>query len=172
MENFGHTLEYMAHENAIGYYTRYFREFAELDLDVRQGLPFPSLYALSGEDEVTYAAKDAMVVVRGGAEHRVEKYVAVGGNVHFPPGARRHYDLESPFTVLSTIESYRMRNGPDGQDAVAEFTKAKWARYADVAPDCMGPWVVFWRQCMPGLDNRSLDDDRKPMKNWWVFLFY
>jgi hypothetical protein len=32
--------------------------------------------------------------------------------------------------------------------------------------------MVFWRQCMPGLDNLSLDDEGKPMKNWWVFLFY
>jgi hypothetical protein len=54
MENFGHTLEYMAHENAIGYYTRYFREFAGLDLDARHGLPFGSLYVLSGEDKVSY----------------------------------------------------------------------------------------------------------------------
>ena len=48
----------------------------------------------------------------------------------FPPAARHHYDLDSPFTVLSTIENYRRRNGPDGKDAVAEFSKAKWERYA------------------------------------------
>jgi hypothetical protein len=25
---------------------------------------------------------------------------------------------------------------------------------------------------MPGLDNTALDDDGRPMKNWWPFLFY
>ena len=44
--------------------------------------------------------------------------------------------------------------------------------YRDLAPDCMGRWVVYWRQNMPGLDNTALDDDGRPMKNWWPFLFY
>ncbi len=172
MENFGHTLEYMAHSNSVGYFAKYFREFAELDLGVRYGLPFPSLYALGGQDRVSYPEKDRMVILRGGREHVVQPYAARGGNVHFPPGARHHYDLESPFTVLSTIESYRMRNGPDGKDAVREFHRSKWKEHASIAPDCMGAWVVFWAQCMPGLDNRSFDDSGRPMKNWWVFLFY
>jgi len=25
---------------------------------------------------------------------------------------------------------------------------------------------------MPGLDNTALDDEGRPMKNWWPFLFY
>jgi hypothetical protein len=36
----------------------------------------------------------------------------------------------------------------------------------------MGPWVVYWRQNMPGLGNKCVDDSGKPMKNWWPFLFY
>jgi len=32
--------------------------------------------------------------------------------------------------------------------------------------------LIFRRQCMPGLDNKSLDDQGRPMRNWWVFLFY
>jgi hypothetical protein len=45
-------------------------------------------------------------------------------------------------------------------------------QYRDLAPDCMGRWVVYWRQNMPGLGNTALDDDGRPMKNWWPFLFY
>jgi hypothetical protein len=45
-------------------------------------------------------------------------------------------------------------------------------RYAELAPDCMGRWLVYWWQNMPGLNNRSKDDDGRPMKNWWVFWFY
>jgi hypothetical protein len=45
-------------------------------------------------------------------------------------------------------------------------------RYRDLAPDCMGRWVVYWRQNMPGLDNTALDDEGRAMKSWWPFLFY
>ena len=172
MENFGHTMEWMVHCKAIGYFTKYFGEFAELDLDAKFGLPFKSLYALQDEDRVTYPEKGTMVVSLSGKEHRVSPYVARGGNVHFPPGARSHYDLDSPVTVSSTIESFRLRDGPDGKDAIIEFSKARWERYASTAPDCMGPWMVYWRQCIPGLDSKAIDDEGKPMRNFWVFLFY
>jgi hypothetical protein len=92
--------------------------------------------------------------------------------VHFPRGARHHYDTQSPHTILSTIEDYRRRNGPDGRDRALPFHAQKFARYESMAPDCMGAWTIFWRQCMPGLDNRSIDDAGRPMKNWGVYLFY
>ena len=44
--------------------------------------------------------------------------------------------------------------------------------YRELADDCMGRWVVYWRQHMPGLGNTALDDDGRPMKNWWPYLFY
>ena len=44
--------------------------------------------------------------------------------------------------------------------------------YREMAPDCMGAWLIYWRQNMPGLDNKQKDDEGKPMKNWWPFLFY
>ena len=96
----------------------------------------------------------------------------MGGNVHFPPGARGHYDLGSPFIVKTVIENYRLRNGPDGKDLVHDFDPARFKQYESLAPDCMGQWLVYWRQCMPGFGNRCVDDDGQPMKNWWVFLFY
>ena len=36
----------------------------------------------------------------------------------------------------------------------------------------MGRWVLFWCQCLPGVDNRCVDDEGAPMKNWWVYLIY
>ena len=45
-------------------------------------------------------------------------------------------------------------------------------RYRELAPDCMGQWMVYWRQNMPGYRNPCVDDRGKPMKNWWVFLYY
>ncbi len=174
MENYGHTLEWIANSGSIPYYRRYFYEYAELDLDRRYGVPFDELYRTDPADKnaVSYPSPTCMVVQVRGKSHRIEPYVAFGGNVHFPPGARHHYDLSSPYTVKSVIENYRMRNGPDGRDLVTDFNIRLIAAVGDVAPDCMGNWVVFWRQCMPGLDNRCVDDDGRPMKNWWVFMFY
>lgn len=174
MENFGHGLEGYANYDAIRYYTPYFREYAELDLDRRYGLPINSLYRVpyNVKEAVSYPTPASMKIKTPRHDLSVDPYIAQGGNVHFPPGARHHYDLESPFTVQSTIENWRRRNGPDGKDRIEDFNKDKFAHYKSVAPDCMGPWMIFWRQCMPGLDNRSLDDQGRPMKNWWVFLFY
>ena len=54
----------------------------------------------------------------------------------------------------------------------ATLPPSRFARYRQLANDCQGPWVVYWRQNMPGFENRCKDDTGKPMKNWWPFLFY
>ena len=69
--------------------------------------------------------------------------------------------------VLSTIETWRQP-----EQVARPWTPAVLERYRELAPDCMGRWVVYWRQNMPGLGNTALDDDGRPMKNWWPFLFY
>lgn len=173
MENFGHALEGVANHNAIPYYKRYFDEFAEFDLDRRYpGFPVSRLYSVGNKDRVEYPDATTLVMHWNGARHVIHDYVAMGGNVHFPPGARGHYDLSSPYIVHTVMEDYRLRNGPDGQDAVRDFDPSRFRQYESLAPDCMGPWLVYWRQCMPGYGNRCVDDDGQPMKNWWVFLFY
>jgi hypothetical protein len=80
--------------------------------------------------------------------------------------------MENPLPVLSTIEDWRIGSDPDGTDKARPFTNRAFARYRDLAPDCMGAWLVYWRQNMPGLDNRQKDKEGRPMKNWWPFLFY
>ncbi len=94
-------------------------------------------------------------------------FVAACGNVHFTPNGRYDYDIDNQERVLSTIERWRQ----PGQEA-RTWTPALLERYRDLAPDCMGRWVVYWRQNMPGLDNTALDDEGRPMKCWWPFLFY
>ena len=74
--------------------------------------------------------------------------------------------------MLSTIEDWRIGSGPGGKDVAKPFTNQAFREYRDLAPDCMGAWLVYWRQNMPGLDNKQKDDAGKPMKNWWPFLFY
>src|SRR4051794_32727061 len=164
MESLGHSLERMATCGAIPYYERYFREYAGLDLDRRFGLPFESLYQRSPVD---YPTPTTLRYPSKWRRARLEGYVAAGGNVHFMPNGRFDYDLDGGDPVRSTIETWRQ---PGSEPAL--WTPAVLDRYRDLAPDCMGRWVVYWRQNMPGLDNTARDDDGRPMKNWWPFLFY
>jgi hypothetical protein len=166
MESLGHSLERMATCGALPYYERYFREYAMLDLDRRYGLPFESLY-LKGPANVDYPSPCTLQYRRGWRKHRVEDYVPAGGNVHFMPNGRFDYDLDGAGPVQSTIETWRQ---PDAQ--ARPWTPAVLDAFRELAPDCMGRWVVYWRQNMPGLDNTALDDEGRPMKNWWPFLFY
>jgi hypothetical protein len=166
MESLGHSLERMATCGAIPYYERYFREYAGLDLDRRLGLPFESLY-LKGKEPVDYPTPSTLRYRRGWRRHTVDPYVAAGGNVHFMPDGRFDYDLEGGGPVLSTIETWR-RPGEEPR----HWTAAALEPYRALAPDCMGRWVVYWRRHMPGLGTAALDDDGRPMKNWWPFLFY
>lgn len=172
-ENLGHSLEGMAHSGCIPYFRKYFYEYAGFDLDKRWGLPFNSFYPLWGEGKgIEYPDQQTAIPFDGDRRWRIENYYAIGGNVHFPPNARGHYDMANDQPVLSTIGNWREGGGPDGADLREPWTNEAIARYRDLAPDCMGAWLVYWRQNMPGLDNAKTDDDGRPMKNWWPFLFY
>ena len=165
MESLGHSLERMATCGALPYYERYFREFAMLDLDRRFGLPFESLYLC--EHPVAYPTPSSLQYRAGWRRRTVRDYVVAGGNVHFMPNGRDDYDLDNRAPVLSTIETWRQPG-----EVALPWTPDVLERYRELAPDCMGRWVVYWRQNMPGLDTTALDDDGRPMKNWWPFLFY
>ena len=176
MENFGHTMEWIANSSSIAYYRKYFYEFADFDLNTRHGLPFSSFYRTSYDresgDRIDFPKPDRLEVQRRGKTYTVDPFITTGGSAHFPPGARWHYDLESPSAVLTTRETYRTRKTPGDADEAREFSREKFQRYKSVAPDCMGQWIVYWFQSMPGLDNTCIDDEGRPMKNWWPFLFY
>jgi hypothetical protein len=171
LQSLGQSLEGMARSNAIPYFTRYFAEYAGFDLKKRYHLPFDSFYGRDG-NEFDYPDKDTMVYTWKGEKIAVHPYVPIGGNVHYMPSARRDDDLNNGEIVLSTIEHYRMRDGLDGNDKADDWYSGKFSRYRQLANDGQGPWLVYWRQNMPGLDNSCKDDDNKPMLNWWPFLFY
>lgn len=173
LESLAHGLEGTANSGAIPYFSRYFREYADFNLRARYGLPFDSLYGVDyGGKQIEYPDRSTMVLTHKGQRIQVDNYLPAGGNAHFPPNARGHYDLDNPEEVLSTITDWRIGSGPGGKDLATPFTNAAFRRYRDLAPDCMGAWLVYWRQNMPGRDNRQKDDAGKPMKNWWPVLFY
>lgn len=173
MESLSHSFEGTAHGRAIPYFTRYFYEFAGFDLDKRYKLPFNSLYGVQmGQKQIAYPDPTTMVIQHKGKELRVEDYIAAAGNVHFPPNGRSHYDMNNKEPVLSTIEDWRIGSGPGGKDLAKVYTSEVLKPYRELSPDCMGAWLIYWRQNIPGLDNKARDDQGKPMKNWWPFLFY
>jgi hypothetical protein len=173
MENLAHSFEGTAHSRAIPYFTRYFHEFGGFDLDKRYGLPFDSFYALWGQGKgIEYPAPDEALVKDGDKRWTLKHYAAPAGNVHFPPNGRSHYDQANTQPVLSTIEDWRIGSGPGGKDLAKPWTNAVLEPYARLAPDCMGKWLVYWRQNVPGYQNKARDDQGRRMKNWWVFLFY
>jgi len=174
LESLSHSVEGISTSGAIPYFTRYFAEFAGYDLDKRWNLPFNSLYALAYEGGVAGFPDNRTAVIKApqGDSIVVSNYFAIGGNAHWPPNARGHYDMDNTNAVLSTIEDWRIGSGPGGKDLAKPWSNASIAKYRDLAPDCMGAWLVYWRQNFPGLDNKQKDATGKPMKNWWPFLFY
>ena len=107
-----------------------------------------------------------------GQSGTVENYFVVGGNVHFMPTGTSDYDLLNTQQVYSTIEHYRLFDGAGDIDTKELWDRSKFTPYQSLAPDCMGPWLVYWRMNMPGQANHAIDMNGMPMKNWWVFLFY
>ena len=171
MESLSHGLESTGagDPNLIPYLYDYFPTFAGLDLGKRYGVPFQSWYACPyGQPCVDYpSATSAHYKISPVVEGTLDPFDPVCGNVHWPPNGRQHYDLSSPHEVMTTCAHYR-----DGTGESEPYTSSLHQAYAKLAPDCMGPFIVWWRQNIPGLDNDALDDGGQPMLNWWPFLFY
>lgn len=95
------------------------------------------------------------------------------GDPEFPPNATARWDFENRSVVQARCAHYGLRDAPDGSDRREPYSFDTLASLAARYPaDCGGPWQVYWRQNMPGLDNRAIAADGTPMKNWWPFLFY
>jgi hypothetical protein len=173
LESLAHGMEGAANSGSIPYFTKYFREYADFNLDTRYGLPFNSLYGVNyGGKPVQFLDEKTALITHGDKVHRVENYIPVGGSAHFPPNGRSHYDLDNDKPVLCTMADWRIGSGVNGTDKAEPYTRETIRNYRDMAPDCMGAWLIYWRQNMPGLDNKQKADDGAPMKNWWPFLFY
>jgi subtilase family serine protease/PKD repeat protein len=171
MESYSHGLESIGANNRtqIPYLSRYFVPWGGFDLDTRYGVPANSWYACPiGVDCLSHPTPTALdyTLPLLGSGH-IDPYDPVCGNAHWAPNARHHYDLDSPFTVETSCTRFR-----DGSGAKAPFTIQDFDRYRTLAGDCQGPWIVWWWQNAPGLDNRAKDDQGRPMLNWWPFVFY
>jgi hypothetical protein len=171
LESLSHGFESMGawNRDLIPSLSRDFIPFSSHDLDQRYGVPVQSWYGCPyNQDCLSYPSESSVQYDLGaGQTGLLDPYDPVCGNAHWPPNARRHYDLDSPFPVRTTCRSFR-----DGSGASAIFTGADFAPYLTLAQDCTGPWIVWWWQNFPGLDNRAKDHQGQAMLNWWPFLFY
>jgi hypothetical protein len=179
MESLSHGFESTAAWNErpdqIPYLSRHFRPFAGYDLDGRYGTPFDSWYACdsTGPAEcMDYPTPTSVSYRLAGESGSISPFDAVCGNVHFMPNGRFHYDLTSADRVRTTCEHFRLADGVDGADAREAFATSMFSRYTELAPDCMGAFLVYWWQNAPGLNNPAIDDTGEHMLNWWPFIYY
>ena len=168
-ESLSHGFESVGAWNDDGLPTlrRDFVRFAGYDLDERLGLPIDSWYACSySEPCLEYPTETSVAYDTGDHSGLLDPYDPVCGNVHFTPNGRQHYDLEGPDTVQTRCESFGVG------DTLAPYTSMAYAGYRELAPDCMGPFLVWWRQNFPGRDTTAVSDNGQPMLNWWPYLYY
>jgi hypothetical protein len=145
--------------------------FARLDLDARYGLPWDSLYGAPCDAIgcVEYPSATSLRVRTTGTV--VDPYDAACGNVHFPPNARRHYDDVNDAEVSSSCDSFG-RALTCGDEGLAPVSRASWARYESLAPDCGGAFLVWWMQHMPGYGSGHHYADGRRMPSIWPYLYY
>jgi hypothetical protein len=170
LESLAHGFEQLANHRPplIPYLAAHFPGFAGFDLERRYKLRFSSWYFCPfNVDCLSYPTPSSVSYQVGAEKGTIQSYDPVCGNVHFPPNARRHYDLDNPQPVLSSCESYA--TGVGGKQ---EFTIARFAPYQTLGQDCMGAFLVYFWQNVPGHDAKAIGLDGKPMLSWWPFIYY
>jgi hypothetical protein len=129
--------------------------------------------------------------LQNGQDWGISPFIQGCGKSQFPPNARNRYDYRNVTDrVESRCEHFGMRDGPDGEDlreiyTATEKSEAYDRKYGSLLAfpdgrerlpegytDCGGGWQLYWRQSIPGVHNKAIGADGKPMKNWWPFLFY
>ncbi len=171
LESLSHGLEGSGRKGGttLPYLSRYFPEVSGQDLDDRYGTAFESWYSCPyGVPCLSYPSESSVAWTMGaGQSGMIEDYDPVCGNVHWPPNATQHYDLAGPSAVRTSCTHWR-----DGTGETELYTADLIAPYLELAPDCMGPFLVWWRQNLPGRHSAAIDDAGAPMLSFWPFLFY
>jgi hypothetical protein len=170
LESLGHGFESIGARNPdqLPQLSQDFVPFANFALDQHYGAPVDSWYACPYDGPcLAYPSKTSVAYHLDAGTGTIEDYDAVCGNVHFPPNARAQYDLLNTAPVSTSCKHFG-----DGTGAKDDFTNADLAPYRELAPDCMGAFLVWWRQNWPGPHTTKVREDGTPMKSWWPFLYY
>ena len=97
------------------------------------------------------------------------------GTSLFPPNATAADDFTNSTPVNSRCESFGLGGAPNGGDTYRPYTASTVASYDQMytgTSRCPAGWQIYWRQSMPGYQNKATAADKTPMKNWWPILFY
>lgn len=177
IHSFGHGIEWTAavsSSNPVPAFRKSFPLFANMDFATRFQVPFNDWYgACSTDDCLTYLGPNAVTWKMGnGQTGTFDPFDQGCGNVHFPPNARKHYDDQNSYAVLSRCEHFGLGDAGGGKDKQELYTNMKSAMYDGLAPDCGGGWLVYWYQSFPGLNNPAKLPDGMAIPNWWPYLFY
>ncbi len=150
--------------------------FLNRDFDRRFSVRFdgwPAICDQTGARCVTYPTPtSATGTYADGTTWSIGSFTQGCGSTLFPPNASARWDLTSSTAVDSRCEHFGLRDGGGDGDAYEPYTAAKVAAAEQAFPDCGGGWQIYWRQNMPGLNNRAKNSDGTAMKNWWPLLFY
>jgi hypothetical protein len=97
------------------------------------------------------------------------------GTSQYPPNATHFDDFSNATPVNSRCETFGLGGGPGGGDLYRAYSASTVASYDQTYTGnsrCPAGWQIYWRQSMPGYQNRATASDGTPMKNWWPILFY
>jgi hypothetical protein len=98
------------------------------------------------------------------------------GNSQFPPNGTQTDDFQDTNPVNSRCEGFGLGGGSNGGDVYQPYAyDALVASYDQMYrgnSQCYVGWQIYWRQSMPGYQNRATASNGTPMKNWWPTLFY
>jgi hypothetical protein len=153
------------------------RAFLNRDFDTRFNVPFDGWDSICDRANLNCVAYPTPTSARAtdlnGTPWTISPFLQGCGSTTFPPNATHYGDNNNgTTTVNSRCEHFGLRDGPDLNDAYEPYTFAKAAAYDQMFPDCGGGWQIYWRQSVPGLGTRAVNNDSSPMKNWWPLLFY
>jgi hypothetical protein len=162
---------------AIPYVETNLRSFFNADFRSRFGSPFDSFDEICDRNNtqcVSYPNATQASGTRNGVAWTINPFLQGCGTPEFPPNARWRYDWANDGQVQSRCEHYGMRDGDGGQDQpdLYSYNKARPYQSAFGNPACGTGWQIYWRQSIPGFDNKAFDTEGRRMKNFWPFLFY
>ncbi|HEY4187106.1 MAG TPA: hypothetical protein VGP07_18665, partial [Polyangia bacterium] len=182
------TIPYL-HDNALSFFNSDFKQRFQ-----RFGITFDSWDELctgSGDAApcVGYPTPTSVsgVMGNGGPSFTIDPFAQGCGTATFPPNARFRDDYLDTTPEQSRCAHYGMGDGANGADIYEAYTAdvsqgyvaqldALASQVSGNLPlpgvDCGGGWQVYFRQSIPGYQNKARDNQGLPMKNWWPFMFY
>jgi hypothetical protein len=106
----------------------------------------------------------------------IDPFLQGCGSSLYPPNATAPDDFENSNPVNSRCAGFGLGGGSGGGDVYAPYyADSVIAGYDQMYTGnsaCKAGWEIYWRQSMPGYQNKATASDKTPMKNWWPVLFY